>query len=729
MTARAFMLPLVLLLAAPAVEPTLQVARRWLRLQEPVKALATLREGALGAPSTNPAHNGVLALAASGAGERALAQQALEALRGVELPPLARLALDARLLGVCGDCRVGGHSAAEVMAAPVMVQARYLTGLVRVDVAAARALAKEIMRKEAWRDDDAPPHERAELLSAVYTALEVGGDRKAADEVMVTAWQLLPMEPALGYLVRPLLETDMIARHGVAAGVLHLEGLQAANRNHEVLGLGARLCKNVVVQDKRVCPALEKPLGCRVAFAVGKALRQRRKYEDAERTLGAVADGCPELAERALYLGARAAMAQKGGGPRAIALLDRLATGFPQSNLADDALVLAGETAARIEDPDRARRYWQRAEGLSQGDMMPQAAWWLAWSAIDAGRHDEARERLETIVKRNVATDPVEWRRAAYWRARLSKDPAMAISGMEEIVRREPLSFEAAMARGFLRSQGVGVPAAPAFPTTKEVTPASLDALASAGMALWRLGMDDDAAAMLRASLNERAANGKTAPSDVDVVQMLLAAGDAPHASRWIRKRWRDSLHGFPTDVTARVWRVAYPLAHEEAISTAAKDSGVPAPLLFALAREESAFDHAVTSLSGAVGLMQLVPPTALTEAMTLKMELNNEAELRDPYTNARLGAAYLMRNLRQFHGNAALALAAYNAGPGSVHKWLKADPEAPLDLYVERIPIAETRDYVKRVLESYSVYLALHQGGTPLELPLRAADAMVPVR
>jgi soluble lytic murein transglycosylase len=70
-----------------------------------------------------------------------------------------------------------------------------------------------------------------------------------------------------------------------------------------------------------------------------------------------------------------------------------------------------------------------------------------------------------------------------------------------------------------------------------------------------------------------------------------------------------------------------------------------------------------------------------------------------------RLGAAYLGNLLGEFGGNAAHAVAAYNAGPDAVRRWIRERPGLELDQWVEEIPYAETREYVKHVLASYEAY------------------------
>jgi soluble lytic murein transglycosylase-like protein len=711
--------------AAPQVKPesageaAWEVARRHLRLKDPVKALAALRAAKLDDPA-RPQTAAVLALAAAGAGQADLARRAWDTVRrSPGIPPLARLALDAHALEVCATpCRLGARPADEVRALPLTLQAAYLSALSRVSPGAAAPLARALASREALVGP-APLPERAGLLAAAHGVLDAAGDRAGAGELVALAWELFPHEPAVAFLVRVLDDGAMLEKLGLERGLTRLENLSSAHRNAAVVQWGTALCGDAVVQRDLPCPALPRPQGCRATFAVGKALRQVRRHEEAEGALVTVARGCPELTERALFLGARAAIAQLGGGARAVPLLLRLAQEYPGSTLADDALVLAGETLARVDDVAGARRNWERAEReFPTGDLAPQATWWLAWGDVEAGRTAAARERLAAAASREG--DAAARLRAAYWLARLAESPADRIAGLERLVAREPLSVEAALARGVLQAEGTGLPDPPVIqrvPAPPPVVPT--DVASAAGLLLARLGMDEDAAAFLRQALQ---APGLAPGADLHLCQRLAGTGDAASPSRWVRKHHAQALGGPPTSWTMHLLGLAYPRAHAQAIHAAAEAEQLPATLLFALAREESAFDHTATSLSGAVGLFQLVPATALTEALSLRLPVRDEAALRDPDLNARLGASYLARNLRQFQGSTALALAAYNAGPGMAQKWKARRMDGPLDAFMESIPIGETRDYVRRVLHSHAVYAFL-EGEGPLVLPVRLLD------
>jgi soluble lytic murein transglycosylase len=141
-----------------------------------------------------------------------------------------------------------------------------------------------------------------------------------------------------------------------------------------------------------------------------------------------------------------------------------------------------------------------------------------------------------------------------------------------------------------------------------------------------------------------------------------------------------------------------------------------------AIARQESEFDRYRISHAGAAGLMQLMPGTAREQAGKLGMAYMSASIMPDTQYNIRLGDAYFRRMMNTY-GSYPLAVAAYNAGPGNVNKWLRqnGDPRRGgiswLD-WIERIPIFETKNYVARVLENAAVYEALYPdraaGGRP---------------
>lgn len=136
--------------------------------------------------------------------------------------------------------------------------------------------------------------------------------------------------------------------------------------------------------------------------------------------------------------------------------------------------------------------------------------------------------------------------------------------------------------------------------------------------------------------------------------------------------------------------------------------------MVHAIARQESQFAQNAVSHAGAKGLMQLMPRTAREQANKLGVQYLSASLIDNPEYNLRLGDAYFSRLMDRYDGSYPLAVAAYNAGPGNVNKWLAAngDPRSGAVSWVrwiEEIPIYETKNYVQRVLENAVVYRTMH--------------------
>ncbi|WP_317153412.1 lytic transglycosylase domain-containing protein [Sphingopyxis indica] len=141
---------------------------------------------------------------------------------------------------------------------------------------------------------------------------------------------------------------------------------------------------------------------------------------------------------------------------------------------------------------------------------------------------------------------------------------------------------------------------------------------------------------------------------------------------------------------------------------------------IHAISRQESQFDRQAISHAGARGMMQLMPGTAREVAGKLGLSYDASALTTDSSYNMTLGSTYFQQMLRYFGGSYPLAVAAYNAGPGNVNKWLRAngDPRTgaiSMVDWIEAIPIFETKNYVQRVLENAVVYDTLRDDGRKL--------------
>ena len=164
-------------------------------------------------------------------------------------------------------------------------------------------------------------------------------------------------------------------------------------------------------------------------------------------------------------------------------------------------------------------------------------------------------------------------------------------------------------------------------------------------------------------------------------------------------------------DLSAKFWKLFFPLAYKEAILGYAKSREVDPFFVNGIIRQESLFDSQALSPAGARGLMQIMPATGkkLYPNTILKKPFETEA-LFDPDMNIRLGVKYVSQLNKRFGKNGTHILISYNAGPHVLKKWLKRFGHfSDQDVFIESIPYPETRRYVKHVLRNLGIYKALY--------------------
>jgi len=153
--------------------------------------------------------------------------------------------------------------------------------------------------------------------------------------------------------------------------------------------------------------------------------------------------------------------------------------------------------------------------------------------------------------------------------------------------------------------------------------------------------------------------------------------------------------------------KLMYPVLYENEINEKAKDFKQSPYLFMSLIREESHFDRNAKSSAGAIGLTQLMPNTAnfIEKTNVSKETLLEEGE------NIRIGLKYFTYLVDYFKNDESLAILSYNAGPGNVNKWMEDSNIniEDIDAFVENIPYLETKNYIKKILSTYWVYLNIY--------------------
>ena len=160
------------------------------------------------------------------------------------------------------------------------------------------------------------------------------------------------------------------------------------------------------------------------------------------------------------------------------------------------------------------------------------------------------------------------------------------------------------------------------------------------------------------------------------------------------------------------ILKIIYPRTYEEAVLIYSEKYNVDKNLILAVIKAESNFNENAISNRNAIGLMQLMEETAKDVANKNNIEIDNEnikEELCDVYKNIEIGTAYIASLLQKYQ-NTEVALAAYNAGIGTVDNWIEKGIINKDGSNIENIPYKETNYYVRKILRDYTIYQELYK-------------------
>lgn len=153
-----------------------------------------------------------------------------------------------------------------------------------------------------------------------------------------------------------------------------------------------------------------------------------------------------------------------------------------------------------------------------------------------------------------------------------------------------------------------------------------------------------------------------------------------------------------------------YPIKYSEYVYQYAEEYNVDPLLVFAIIKAESNFNPNVVSSSNAIGLMQLMDTTAEELARKLDITFVAKSSLYNPDLNIRLGTKYFSDLLKEYNQNTLLALTAYNAGKGTLKRWMEQGTIKEDGSDIENIPYKETNNYVRKIARDYKIYQELYK-------------------
>jgi len=331
--------------------------------------------------------------------------------------------------------------------------------------------------------------------------------------------------------------------------------------------------------------------------------------------------------------------------------------------------------------------------GLREGAAFAEAEWLIGWINLRFLQEAEPALKHFNTMYEGVSY-PISEARGAYWAGRAAEKlgkKKLAKDWYKAAANHPTTYYGQLSVKKLGKKADLNLPPQ-ITPTTSEQAEFSKNELAGAIVRLKAMGLEDHLPTFIRALDRFRSTPGWRALT----ASLAMKVGRADQ-SVYVAKKVLQDGQGFVTE--------GYPLLKIPKKSP-------EAALVLAVIRQESRFSPTAKSHAGARGLMQIMPATARRVAKSIRVRYSKSKLLSDPKYNIRLGRHYLDGLVGKYDGTYLLALAAYNAGPHRVNRWIKeyGDPRKPqidpID-WAEKIPFKETRNYVQRVLENLNVYRA----------------------
>jgi soluble lytic murein transglycosylase len=320
--------------------------------------------------------------------------------------------------------------------------------------------------------------------------------------------------------------------------------------------------------------------------------------------------------------------------------------------------------------------------------------------------------------------EDIEAQRARYWRgvarAQASEETHQAegTAQLRQLARDVPLSYY-----GMLAAERTG-----AEPIERSFLPPRAPEVEAPELRRTRLLVDGGFPEVASDEIESYADDARfTRESRIPTARLLHRTGDSFRALKLIDEGFGPALEQGVDPAWREAWELAWPRAYGQQVDGATREFAYDPALVWAIMREESAYRAQVSSPAGALGLMQLMPPTGARVAGELGLTGFVTERLFDPETNIRLGTYYLRSLQERWGGSRPLAIASYNAGPEAVGRWVAKSAEAQPDAFVESVTYGETRRYLRRVLRSYRVYQLLYGDDVKALTPPAPAVAAPP--
>jgi soluble lytic murein transglycosylase len=403
------------------------------------------------------------------------------------------------------------------------------------------------------------------------------------------------------------------------------------------------------------------------------------------------------LAAAARYQSARALLALGRRDAARTALRD-ITVKFPADTSSASALLLLADLATdENRDSDARGAYVSLAKRFPRARHAPLALFKAGLIAYVHGDYRTASQELDSASTLYPNADDVL--ASMYWSGRAWKargDTAAANRRWRALLAREGGSYYSVQSAKRL---GIPLLTDKSYENKYPRVP-DIDRASQRIAILKDFGMDTEA----RFEYDRLYADASRDKERLTATAAALAGTDQSTRSITLGRKAVETI-----GPTAQNYRLVYPVLVRESLIQSSKENGLDPALVASLIRQESNFNPRATSPVGARGLMQLMPPVGRQLARSKGIPNYGDSSLYDPAINIRLGTVHLAGLLRRT-SNLERVLAAYNAGESRVARWNQKAGVSDAEVFTERIPFVETRDYVRSIVRNRAFYSTLYQ-------------------
>lgn len=470
---------------------------------------------------------------------------------------------------------------------------------------------------------------------------------------------------------------------------------------------------------------LSKADRCDLDYLTARTVVRLRRINDSNNSYQQVIDKCTDSSNQGARIRSMYALGRyfhdKNQLDESQKMFETMLTEYPTFSHADDALFYLARIERKRGNTQKQHALLARAlRDYPDGDMTHEMVWEVHESLIRTKKYQEFIDAITQLELPEYDNQYFSQGRLEYFLALASSklnNKNDALTHWQNAWNKYPFSFYGYLSNLRLRENNTQV--APLLESLQTDEQARQQAL--------QVSWFDDESWQVTGTQKLAKIQQFDAACDFETVRLRAvkstdtdkwrlahlcdAAKRYPLSHNIVRRQIPGSPWAHPQNGVLVRWQLAWPNPFEAKIAAAhtaeaAQWDGPTVHRAFStsIMREESSFIEDVTSWAGALGLMQLMPKTALDHDRDIDGRATPD-RLKTADVNIRVGVDHIFSLAKRFNSHPVLMAAAYNAGGGRISGWLKTQPNDDIALWVEDIPYLETRDYTKRVIGSYAAY------------------------